>query len=90
MDPVWNKIYHALGAPDSIAVARIFDPEDTGAVGREKFIEILRVSFLSEKELCLSVVFSPFENAFEIVSHIYIPLKYMLTLALLHTPPSYI
>jgi hypothetical protein len=56
MDPVWNKIYHALGAPDSIAVARIFDPEDTGAVGREKFIEILRVSFLSffQRRSCAS------------------------------------
>lgn len=42
MDPVWNKIYHSLGSPDALAVARIFDPEDTGAVGRDRFLEILR------------------------------------------------
>ena len=45
MDPIWNKIYHALGAPDAQGLGRMFDPEDVGAVGRERFTEILRVRF---------------------------------------------
>ena len=43
MDPLWNKIYHALGAPDAVAISRTFDPDDVGAVGLERFIEILKV-----------------------------------------------
>jgi hypothetical protein len=44
MDPIWNLLYHALGAPDAKALSRLLDPEDVGAVGRDRFVEILRVS----------------------------------------------
>lgn len=45
MDPIWNLLYHALGAPDAKALSRLLDPEDVGAVGRDRFVEILRVRF---------------------------------------------
>ncbi len=43
IDPIWNRIHHALGAPDSAAIASLFDSEDIGTVGRERFTEILKV-----------------------------------------------
>jgi hypothetical protein len=53
MDPIWNKIYHSLGAPDTPGISRLFDSEDVGAVGRERFIEILRVNDkISVRILC--------------------------------------
>lgn len=45
IDPIWNRIHHALGSPDALTVIRLFDPEEVGAVGSEKFAEVLRVSF---------------------------------------------
>jgi Ca2+-binding EF-hand superfamily protein len=42
MDNIWNKIYHALGAPDAQALARTFDSEDVGALGRDRFEELLK------------------------------------------------
>lgn len=43
LDPIWNKLYHALGAPDAKTLGRLMDPDDVGAVGRDRFVEILRV-----------------------------------------------
>jgi len=42
MDSIWNKINHALGAPDAQAIGRAFDPEEVGAVGRDRFEELLK------------------------------------------------